>query len=130
MKGKTLILLLISLFLVTGCEKKLTCTLEEEGQKSTLIYRFKDDKATKVTMKVRIELDENIDDKKIDERIKTFKEYYESNGYEDVEVKAKGKRLDVTATTDAKKFTSSNDEKDLTYDAIKKVLEDGEYTCK
>lgn len=131
MKKKGLLLAFLVLLLTTGCgKKKLTCTREEDGQKSTLKVNFKDDKAEKVTLGIEMEFDEEVDDKELDERIKSFKEYYESSGFEDVEVKAKGKKLNISVSMDANKFMANAEDEELSYDSIKKELEDGEYTCK
>lgn len=120
------------LLLTTGCgSKKLTCTLEEDDQKSSVEFTFKDDVAERMNMEIQMEMEEDVDKDELDEQIKTFKEAYEGYGFEDVEVKAKNNVLNISLSMDAAKFMDEEDNKEsLSYDSLKEEFEEDGYTCK
>ena len=137
---KYLVVLVAMLLVVTGCGgKKLTCTLEETDQKSTVAMEFdKENVVTKIKMTVSVPLENELTAEE--------KEYMESYmgimcaafDYDGVscETKTGSKSVDVVITMDMDKMDQDTKDdmgyskEEATYDAMKKSLEESGYTCK
>lgn len=137
---KYLVVLVAMLLVVTGCGgKKLTCTLDETDQKSTVAMEFdKDNVVTNIKMTVSVPLEKELTAEE--------KEYMESYmglmcaafDYEGVTCKAEtgSKSVDVVINMDMKKMDDATKDEmgyskeEATYDAMKKSLEESGYTCK
>ena len=129
-KGKLIVPALVTLVTLTGCGgKKLTCTIAEDtlGMKTNMSVEitFKDDKIDKMNTTVDMALPDEYKDQK-QTLIDTLKDSNEN--------------MKVTETKDGIRATMSGsismageldlDDEIVTYDDVKKELEDQGYTCK
>ena len=137
---KYLVVLVAMLLVVTGCGgKKLTCTMEEDGQTAKTVVEFdKNDKAKKVNMTMTMPFEEELSKEEM--------EYMESYmglmcaafDYEGVTCKTdmSSKKVDVVIDMDFGKMSKETlaeldfDAEATSYDAMKKSLEESGYTCK
>ena len=137
---KYLVVLVAMLLVVTGCGgKKLTCTLEQADQKSTVAMEFnKDNVVTDIKMTISVPLEKELTDEE--------KQYMESYmglmcaafDYEGVTCKTdmSSKKVDVVIDMDFGKMSKETlaeldfDAEATSYDAMKKSLEESGYTCK
>ena len=115
---KTLILL--SLFILTGCSNKLVCTLEtnEENYKSEQKITFKFDDSDKVT-------DVSVDYSMIfadEESAKSYATVFKTLE-EDYEINQKGNKINIITTKNYEQYKESKDE-------LKQELENNGYSCK
>lgn len=137
---KYLLVLVVMLLVVTGCGgKKLTCTMEEDGQTAKIVAEFdKNDKAKNVKMNMTMQSEEEMTDEE-QEYMKTYMELMCSAfDYEGVtcEVKTDKKAVDLVIEMNFAKMSAETkeeldfSEEESTYDAMKKNFEESGYTCK
>ena len=137
---KYLLVLIIMLLVVTGCgEKKLTCTLEEDGQKATVTAKFgKDDIVTDVTMNMSMPFEKELTAEEKEQMESYMGIVCAAFDYEGItcDTKMKDKSVDVVVEMNMAKMDAETKEEmgytdaEGTYDAMKKGMEESGYTCK
>ena len=130
---KYLVVLVAMLLVVTGCGgKKLTCTLDQADQKSTVAMEFnKDNVVTDIKMTISVPLEKELMESYMGLMCAAF-------DYEGVTCKAEtgSKSVDVVINMDMEKMDDATKDEmgyskeEATYDAMKKSLEESGYTCK
>lgn len=137
--------LALVLVLVSGCGAKgkvLTCTMtnEETGMKSdqTMKVSFKDNKASKVNMTMKMTLDDEYASYLSSVKSMMDSEFEEFTSKTGVKYDSKADKntININLELDVTKLSES-DLKDMnfdnslgTYDEVKKSLEESGYTCK
>lgn len=128
-KGVLVLSSLVALVGLTGCGKKLTCTMENSQSglemKQNVEIKFKDDSVDtmKVTMDITIP-DEYKDEKQ--ELIDMFKEEDEN-----IKVTETNDGIRVEADENSDLFADMDiKDKEVSYDDAKKAFENQGYTCK
>ena len=137
--------LALVLVLVSGCgakEKVLTCTMtnEETGMKSdqTMKVSFKDNKASKVNMTMKMTLDDEYASYLSSVKSMMDSEFEEFTSKTGVKYDSKTDKntininleLDVTKVSESDLKDMNFDNSLGTYDEVKKSLEGSGYTCK
>ena len=141
---KILLTFLVSAFLLTGCfgGKKLTCTMTgtEEGMETStkVVIDFKNDKATKVDMEMKMIVDEEAAEY-LDFMVEMMKLGFaelEEQGWE-VSVDTNGNTIIMKMIADISKLEASASDvglfdfsKDASYEDTKKDAEAEGFTCK
>lgn len=129
MKKKVILSLLVmsSLFVLTACGggKKLTCTMEEEGNKMTANIVFDKDgtKVEKATVDSTFAFEDEDTAKQMVDFLKSACEGEDAP--KDCSVKQKGKEVTMTMSGDAEESEMTG-----TYDEVKADLIEEGYTCK
>lgn len=134
-KGKLALLLVVALFMVSGCgkEQTLSCTTEESTSgitmKSSIDVKFKGKKVDDMKVTIDVEYPEGTTAEQNELFSSTLKTQFESQGLKSEDLE-NGLRL--TADKDSKFFEENDidlDEK-ADYDEAKETFESMGYTCK
>ena len=124
-------MLVLSLFLLVGCNKKLVCTYNDEANKYTedrkIVITFKDEKPIDMETTLTFKSDDA-------ETMETFKENIKESQKElEEDIDSEIKETDNSVSFIFSKKLSAN-EKVISgkndYESIKKHFEENSYTCK
>lgn len=139
MKKSLIVFMAIMLLAMTGCgnTKTLTCTAEEDGQKTVVTMKFKDDKLTTMVQDMTLEFDNELEESE-QTMVKSYLDLacsaYDYDGVE-CKVSASAKSASIYLSIDITKLNDEAKEEleysgDETYDSLKNEAEEDGYTCK
>lgn len=128
-KGILVLSSLVALVGLTGCGKKLTCTMDNSSlgleAKSTVEVKFKGDSVDSMKVSMDITIPEEYMDEK-DDLINQFKD-----SYDDVKVTEIKNGIRIEADENSSFFQGLDvKDKTVSYDDVKKAFEGQGYTCK
>lgn len=130
-KGILVISSLVALVGLTGCGKKLTCTMENSQlgleMKQKVEVKFKGD--TVDTMKIAMDI--VVPDKYKDQKQELIDSFKEEDENMKVTETKDGIRIEADSSSDSSLFDEFDVEgKEASYDDVKKAFEAQGYTCK
>lgn len=132
-RGKMALLLVVALFMVSGCgkEQTLNCTMDIDSMGVTMKYGididFKGSSVDDMNVSVEVEYPEGITEEQKTLMTSTIKTQLESQGLEGKETE---NGMKLTAGKDSPYFSGLDYSGKLEYDDAKKYFEAAGYTCK
>lgn len=131
---------LVALVTLTGCGgKKLTCTMTEDKNTSKAVIEFKKDEVSFMKVEEVTELDTEEEAEQAKQLMDAMSGLAGDDSGMKIETKRNGKKVTMIMSVDYSKLSEEEkkdslneefDDADLTYDGIKKKLEEQGFSCK